>query len=81
MKVYNTTYAVNRPKEVEITSDRVFVASNIEQISRTVDGITEECYSFTLKEYTKDEYLIYLTEQNAELIDELAATKIILGVE
>lgn len=81
MKVYDTTYSVNRPSEVEITSDRVFIASNIEQVTRTVEGITEQCYSFTLTEYTKDEYLIYLTQQNAELVDELAATKIILGVE
>lgn len=81
MKIYNTTYSALAPAEIEMTDKNVFVASDIHQVTRPLETGTESCYEFTLTVYTKDEYIMKLTQQNTELADELEATKIILGVE
>lgn len=82
MKNYGTTYAATEPQPVVMTNTSVFVASDI-QPSTLVDHHGNEIanYSYTLIEYTKDEYLMLIAQQNAELAAELAATKILLGVE
>ena len=81
MKLYNITYSTTQPENIEITTTKVFVASNIEAVERTAEGITEQCYSFDLTEYDKDEYIALMANNNASLQEELEATKILLGVE
>lgn len=81
MKVYSLTYSATQPPEIEITSTKVFLASNIEAITREIEGIEENCYSYTLTEYNKDEYIMLLAQNNNNLEEELQATKILLGVE
>lgn len=78
MKVYSPVYSLTRPQELELTETKVFVASDIQQIVREHDDMQEQCYSYTLTEYDKDEYI-----QTAvySLQEELQATKILLGVE
>lgn len=77
MKIYSPTYSSVAPQEIEITETKVFVASNIQQITRNIEDREEQCYSYTLTEYTKDEYILNI----AALQEELQATKILLGVE
>ena len=36
MKIYEHTYSMNRPQEIETTSTKVFVASNIEEVTLEV---------------------------------------------
>ena len=75
---------MNRPQEIETTSTKVFVASNIEEITLEVEEKTVNCFSYTLTEYDKDEYLDILFKQQtdiAALQEELQAAKILLGVE
>ena len=84
MKIYEHTYSMNRPQEIETTSTKVFVASNIEEITLEVEEKTVNCFSYTLTEYDKDEYLDILFKQQtdiAALQEELQAAKILLGVE
>ena len=84
MKIYEHTYSMNRPQEIETTSTKVFVASNIEEVTLEVEEKAINCFSYTLAEYDKDEYLDLLFKQQtdiAALQEELQAAKILLGVE
>ena len=86
MKQYsNPTYSTTKPEAIEITDTRVFVASNIEQ-STQLNSQEEEiqCWKYTLTEYTKDEYILLMAQNNADIAalqEELHAAKILLGVE
>lgn len=81
MKNYGLTFSLSAPQALEFTENNVFVASNIQQTTRTYEDITENCYSYNLVEYTKDEYLAQQQAAIANLQEELQAAKILLGVE
>lgn len=84
MKIYNPTYSSTRPQEIEITETQVFIASNIQFITRVFEEREEQCYSYTLTEYTKDEYIKILSQNQTNITalqEELQAAKILLGVE
>lgn len=73
-----------RPDEITVTSNSVMVASNIHEYAETVDEYTMSGYEYDYDIYTKDEYIAYMANQAKkiqELQEELAATKILLGVE
>ena len=66
---------------IEFTATKVFVPSNIVEYQED-DGITSNNgFEYDLMEYTKDEYILQNLNEINELKDELAAAKIILGVE
>lgn len=72
-----------RPQEIEITSDKVFIASNIEAYEETIDEHNISGFKYNLIEYNKDEYIILLSQTNADIAalrEELEAAKILLGV-
>ena len=76
------------PKAIEITTSHVYVATNIEPYTETLDGQTVSGYQYDYTQYDKDEYLGLLITNNAtnsakilELEEQLAAAKILLGVE
>lgn len=81
MKNYGKVQSHNRPQEVEIKESKVFIASNIEAYSATVGEYEETGYEYDYVEYTKDEYLSTQAAKISGLEEELAATKILLGVE
>ena len=73
-----------RPDEIVVTSNSVMVASNIHEYTETIDEYTMSGYEYDYDIYTKDEYIAYMANQAKkiqELQEELAATKILLGVE
>lgn len=74
-----------RPLDVEITPMMVYIAENITPYSETMDGVEYSGYEYDYYMYSKDEYIQKITDQNAatiaKLTEELAAAKIILGVE
>lgn len=79
---YGTTYSASRPKSIEMTANKVFVASNIQPYETT--GENDDLiqgYFYDFKEYDKDEYIQMMTQSITNLEDELTATKIILGVD
>ena len=57
-------YSISQPQPVEITSDAVFVASNITPYSKEIEGHTMNGYQYDYKQYTLAEYLIL---QNANI--------------
>ena len=71
----------DRPQEIKITNSSVFIASNIQSYEETIDEHYVTGFEYDLIQYSKDEYLLLLAKQNSELVDELQATKILLGVE
>ena len=84
MKIYATTYSITEPQAIEITATKVFTATNIQSVERAYEGEVENCYSYTLTEYDKDEYITLMAQNNADvaaLQEELNAAKILLGVE
>ena len=77
MKVRSST----RPQEIEFTQNYVLVASNITPYEEEFDGHTNSGYEYECTQYTKDEYLIYQSQLISSLSQELAAAKILLGVD
>ena len=80
-RIKSTAY----PKEFEITQNNVFIASNITEYTENLDERIITGYEYNYIAYTKDEYIQLLNTTNAqaiaELQEELAAAKILLGVE
>lgn len=73
-----------RPQEIEITSDKVFIASNIEEYQETIDDKEISGYKYDYICYSKDEYILLMAQNAAEITtlrEELEAAKILLGVE
>lgn len=81
MKDYGIIYGTTEPSAIEITSNAVFIASDIEPYQEVIDEHTIQGFKYNYKEYTKDEYLLQQSVDIASLQEELAATKILLGVE
>lgn len=77
---YSKIHSKTRPKDMEITTNKVFIATNIVEYSdEEISGFE---YDYTI--YDKDEYIMLLAknqEDIAALREELEAAKIILGVE
>ena len=81
MKNYGVIYGTTEPQPIEITATSVFIASNIEPYEEQIDDTTISGYKYNYIEYTKDEYLLQQTNDIATLQEELAAAKVLLGVE
>lgn len=78
---YGKVQSLNQPQSTEIKEDKVFIASNIAPYTTTVEDKEESGYEYDYVEYTKDEYIMLLSEKSQQLEEELAAAKILLGVE
>lgn len=81
MKNYGKVQSSTQPPEIEFTETKVFVASNIESFSQNLGGYEENGYTYDYVEYNKDEYIQLLSQQSQRLEEELAAAKILLGVD
>ena len=81
MKNYGQVQSLNQPQEIEIKEDKVFIASNIQSYTIEVEDKEENGYEYDYVEYSKDEYIALLSQQSQQLAEELAATKVLLGVE
>lgn len=81
MKNYGKVQSSTQPPEIEFTETKVFVASNIEAFTQSLGGYEESGYEYDYVEYNKDEYIQLLSQQSQRLEEELAAAKILLGVE
>ena len=81
MKNYGIVYGSVQPQAVEITPTSVFIASNIEPYETIINGNTVIEYKYNYVEYSKDEYLLQQTNSITALQEELAAAKVLLGVD
>lgn len=78
MKNYGLQRSAVEPKAVEITESKVFVATDIEQVTVTMDEQEVKEYQFNLVEYDKDEYIQIISEKNEELEQQMTDTQIAL---
>ena len=82
---YGRIQSTEKPQDIEMTETQVFVADNIEEYEKEMDGYLVQEFEYDYKSYTKDEYIQFLNDKNAKAIaalqEELAAAKILLGVE
>ena len=78
MKNYGLQRSAVEPKAVEITESKVFVATDIEQVTVTMDEQEVQEYQFNLVEYDKDEYIKIISEKNEELEQQMTDTQIAL---
>ncbi len=78
---HGVQYSTVQPQDIEITSDAVFVATNIAPYSKEIEGHTVSGYSYNYKQYTLSEYLVLQNANIASLQEELQAAKILLGVD
>jgi len=81
MTNYGIQHSTVRPQDVEITSDAVFIASNITPYSKEIEGRTINGYQYNYSKYSLAEYLILQNNNIASLQEELEAAKILLGVD
>lgn len=78
MKNYGLQRSAVEPKTVEITESKVFVATDIEQVTLTMDEQEVQEYQFILVEYDKDEYIKIISEKNEELEQQMTDTQLAL---
>ena len=78
MKNYGLQRSAVEPKAVEITESKVFVATDIEQVTLNMDEQEVQEYQFNLVEYDKDEYIKIISEKNKELEQQMTDTQLAL---
>lgn len=78
MKNHGQVRSTVEPLAVEITASKVFVASDIEEITVTMEEDTHVEFQFNLIEYDKDEYIRMMSDNNESLEQELTNTQIAL---
>lgn len=78
MKNYGLQRSAVEPKAVEITESKVFVATDIEQVTVTMDEQEVQEYQFNLVEYDKDEYIKIISEKNEKLEQQMTDTQLAL---
>ena len=78
---HGTQHSTAEPQAIEITSDAVFIATDITPYSKEIEGHTINGYQYTYIQYTLAEYLVLQNAQIASLQEQLEAAKILLGVD
>ena len=74
-------HSTERPQEMEITPNAVFVATDIEPYSKEIEGHMLNGFQYNYTKYTLSEYLAIQNANIASLQEELQAAKILLGVD
>lgn len=72
MKTYKSESNI-RPDELQIEKSFVYVNYNVEKVE-VKDPVSEEVsikYVYDVDEYTKDEYILMVSKQNSDTIDDI----------
>lgn len=76
---YGKVRSTVKPDEVEIRETKVFIASDIQEISENVGEENEFVgFEFDWREYEKDEYILLQAQQNSELVKQVTDTQLAL---
>lgn len=67
MKDYGKQRSTVEPKSLDITETKVFVATDIHQVTVQMEEQQVQEYEFNLVEYDKDEYIKLIDEENKSL--------------
>lgn len=72
MKTYKSESNI-RPEELQIEKSFVYVNYNVEEVE-VKDLVSEEVsikYVYDVHEYSKDEYILMVSKQNSDTIDDI----------
>ena len=75
MTDYGIVYGSVQPQPVEVTNSAVFITSNVQPYTQTLDNGVFEGYSYHLISYTKNEYIKILMDKNRSLETDLLDTQ------
>lgn len=76
---YGTVRSTVKPDDVEIRETKVFIASNIQEVSENVGEENEFVgYEYGWQEYEKDEYILLQAQRNTTLEKQVVDTQIAL---
>lgn len=76
---YGKTVSKDRPDDVEVRETMVFTASNIKEVTVTIeDDKVEIQYEFDYIGYDKDEYIKMMVDTNTDLNAELTDAQLAL---
>ena len=78
MKSYGKTRSTDAPLKVEVTASKVFVASNIEEVTVEDEQGTRIEFQYDLTEYEKDEYIRMMSDKNDEIEQQVTDTQLAL---
>lgn len=78
MKDCGLTRSTIEPKPIEITENKVFIATDVHQIITETDEHKIQEYEFNLIEYSKDEYIKLISNKNSEIEQTLIDTQMAL---
>ncbi|MDE6110938.1 MAG: hypothetical protein K2F65_03365 [Eubacterium sp.] len=67
-----------KPKEIEIDEYSVWINSDIKEILVTDENSSHTEYEFNQIQYSKNEYIKLMSEQNKDLEDKLTDTQLAL---
>lgn len=80
MTEYKNVQSHIKPKEIEIDSYSVWVNQNILEITITDENGEHTEYEYNQTQYSKDEYIKIMFEQNQTLEEKLTDTQLALCV-
>jgi len=75
---YGIQCSAVEPQPIEITGSSILINTNIIPYSKEEDGRTLQGYKYNCIGYTKDEYILKMTEKNAKLEQDLIDTQVAL---
>lgn len=78
MKEYNNVRSTVKPKEIEIDEYSVWVTHDIREVTVTEDCEEHMEYEFNQIQYSKDEYIQLLDEQNKALENQVTNAQMAL---
>lgn len=73
MSEWKTVIGQNEPDSVDTTTspNTVYLRKNIEEYEHEVDGETISEYQYDELKMTRQEYAVYIAEQNSDAIDDI----------
>ena len=75
---YKNVHSTVKPNETEIDDYSVWVSTDIQEITVTDENREHTEYAFNQKQYSKDEYIMLMSEQNKSLENKLTDTQLAL---
>ena len=76
MTEYKNVQSTIKPNETEIDEYSVWVNSDIHELSVTDENGSHTEYEYNQTQYSKDEYIRLISEQNKDLEDKLTDTQL-----
>lgn len=78
MKRYENVRSTVKPDPIKIDEFSVYVSADIREVTIDEDGDSHTEYEYNQTRYTKDEYIQFMVDKNADLETEVSNTQLAL---